>query len=188
MKFNYKLISPGWARCELKVGNETFSEDASYITDALGDFLQALLLLNPDNNEEFYRNETACTWSQEPGVTEWKFKLSNIKSDAENLSITVNQYFDDTGEGMPGTTQCTCNYDELILAVVESLEHLIHEVGLVGYRAMWGGTDFPIGAYLMLKHYTMHKMVFPAVTETIEDNVKTKLDYEIYLITKNLNS
>lgn len=188
MKFNYKITTPGWATCKLETSNQQFSFDASWISDALGDFLKALWLLNPDNNPEFYRNETECTWYQEPGLTEWKFKISDIKSDVENLSIRVNQYFNDDGEGIPGTTECTCNYDELIFSVVESLERLIQEIGLVGYREMWGGTDFPIGVYLMLKHYTMHKTVFPAVTEESYDEFKkmTSLDYEIKLIMSSL--
>lgn len=92
MKFNYKITTLGWATCKLETSTQQFSFDASWITHALKDFLAAILALNPDTNPEFYENETECSWYQEPGLIEWEFKISDIKSTEENLFFTVKQY------------------------------------------------------------------------------------------------
>ncbi|WP_341320365.1 hypothetical protein NSQ62_11935 [Solibacillus sp. FSL H8-0523] len=188
MKFKYKIIGAGWAICELQTANETFTFKASYLSDALGDLLNALLSLNSDNNPEFYEDKTEFRWYQEPGLTVWHVKAFDIKSNAENLSFRVNQYLNDSEKGAPETTSVfACNYDELIYTVVESLERLIQKFGLVGYQVMWGDIGFPVVAYLKLKHYAIYKTAFPFVNgENGTLKTMTSMDYEMKLLTKDL--
>lgn len=188
LKFNYKIIGTGWAICELQTANETFTFRASYLSDALGDLLNALLSLNSDMNTEFYGNETNFSWYQEPGLTEWHIKAFDIKSNEENLHFKINQYVDDTEKGDPETTSAfACNYDELVYSVVESLDRLMQKFGLVGYRAIWVDSDFPVVTYLKLKHYAIHKSAFPFVdgkNGTLK--TMTSMDYEMKLLTTDL--
>ncbi|MGA4516187.1 hypothetical protein ACPA0F_02800 [Solibacillus silvestris] len=190
MKFNYKITDAGWARCELESSNQQFSFEASCISDALKEFLEAILRFNPDIDSEFYEDETECSWHQEPGLIEWVFNISDIKSTEENLFFTVKQYEDDSRKHRPFINmKLSCNYDKFVASIVTSLEALLTEFGLVGYSEMWDGADFPIACYLKLKQYTINKSVVPTVTETTDDSLKTttSLDYELNLIAKNLN-
>lgn len=190
MKFNYKITGAGWARCELEVSNQQFSFEASYISDALKDFLQAIVELNPDINPEFYEDETECRWHQEPGIIEWEFNISDIKSTEENLYFTVKQYEDDSRRHRPFIdVKFSCNYDKFVSSIVTSLETLLTEFGLVGYSEMWDRVEFPIAYYLKLKQYTINKAVFPVVREETSDSLKTttNLEYEMKLLSTNLN-
>lgn len=187
MNFNYKITDAGWARCELESSNQQFSFEASYISDALKEFLEAIVRLNPEENPEFYEDETECSWHQEPGLIEWEFTISDIKSTEENLFVTVKQYEDDSRRHRPFIdVKFSCNYDKFVSSIVTSLESLLTEFGLVGYTEMWDGADFPLAYFLKLKQYTIDKAVFPAVTETSNDRLKTttSLDYELKLIAK----
>ncbi|WP_339213849.1 hypothetical protein [Solibacillus sp. FSL W8-0372] len=188
LKFNYKIIGIGWAICEIQTANESFTFRASYLSDALGDLLNALLSLNSDMNTESYGDETNFSWYQEPGLTEWHIKAFDIKSNVENLHFKINQYVDDTEKGDPETTSAfTCNYDEFVYSVVESLDRLMQKFGLVGYRAIWLDSDFPVVAYLKLKHYAIHKTAFPFVdgkNGTLK--TMTSRDYEMKLLTTDL--
>ena len=190
MKFNYKITSPGWATCELETSNQQYSFWASWISHALKDFLEAIVALNPANTDpEFYENETECSWYQEPGFTEWKFKISDIKSTEDNLFFTVKQFEDDTRRRRPfEVAKFSCNYDQFVTSIVTSLESLLKENGLVGYSEM-SDADFPLADYLKLKQYTIDQSLFPTDTITVDDDSKitTNLDYEINLIVKSLN-
>lgn len=189
MKFNYKITTPGWATCKLETSTQQFSFDASWITHALKDFLAAILALNPDTNPEFYEKETECSWYQEPGLIEWEFKVSDIKSTEENLFFTVKQYEDDSGRLRPFIdVKFSCNYDKFVTSIVTSLEFLLKEDGLVGYSEMWGGVDFPLSDYLKLKQYTINQSLFPTVTTVFNDDSKTttNMEYEIKLIMNSL--
>ncbi|WP_191705372.1 hypothetical protein [Solibacillus merdavium] len=174
--------------CELQTANESLTFRASYLSDALNDLLNALLSLNSDMNPEYYVDETNFSWYQEPGLTEWHIKAFDIKSNGENLHFKVNQYVDDTEKGAPETTSAfACNYDEFIYSVVESLERLIQKFGIVGYRAIWVEADFPVVAYLKLKHYAIHKTAFPFVNgENGTLKTMTSMDYEMKLLTTDL--
>ena len=188
LEFNYKIIGVGWAICELQTANESLTFRASYLSDALNDLLNALLSLNSDMNPEYYVDETNFSWYQEPGLTEWHIKAFDIKSNGENLHFKINQYVDDTEKGAPETTSAfACNYDEFVYSVVESLERLIQKFGIVGYRAIWVEADFPVVAYLKLKHYAIHKTAFPFVNgENGTLKTMTSMDYEMKLLTTDL--
>ncbi|WP_342573988.1 hypothetical protein MHH37_17175 [Solibacillus sp. FSL K6-1781] len=186
MKFNYKITSAGWAICELEVSNQQFTFEVSWISDALKEFLEAIVRLNPDVDPDYYEDETECSWHQEPGLVEWDFKISDIKSDEKNLFLTVKQYEDDSRRHRPFIdVKFSCNYDEFVSSIVGSLESLLREFGLVGYSEMWGGADFPIAHYLKLKQYAIDKTIFPNVTEETDNTIKTttSLDYEMKLLT-----
>lgn len=186
--FNYRITGVGWAICEIQTANETFTYRASYLSDALGDFLNALIALNSNMNPEIYVDKTDFRWYQEPGLTVWHVKASDIKSNGENLFFRVNQYVNDSEKGAPESTSVFAyNYDEFIYTVVESLERLIQKFGLVGYQVMWGDIDFPLVAYLKLKHYAIHKTAFPFVNgENGTLKTMTSMDYEMKLLTKDL--
>ncbi|MBD8036689.1 hypothetical protein H9635_08040 [Solibacillus sp. A46] len=188
LKFNYNITGVGWAICEIQTANGTFTFRASYISDALGDLLNALLSLNSDMNTESYADETKFSWYQEPGLTEWHIKAFDIKSNGENLHFKINQYIDDTEKGAPETTSAfACNYDEFVYSVVESLDRLMQKFGLVGYQAIWVDADFPVVAYLKLKHYTIHKTAFPFVDgQNGTLKTMTSRDYEMKLLTTDL--
>src|SRR6266571_1195228 len=70
VSFNYRLTGTGWSEGRLVIGEEFADATASYLSDALGDLLRAVLALAEDS-------ETArASWDEEPGEYRWIFERS----------------------------------------------------------------------------------------------------------------
>lgn len=69
MLFDFNLASdaPGWAHPMVQIRDTVLNMTASDLTDALGELLQALMLLVNGNSI------ASCEWSQEPGGWRWNF-------------------------------------------------------------------------------------------------------------------
>ncbi len=79
MDFTYEVVWPGWARAEIRDGDQVARLTASYLSDALGDLLQGVLrALCGANTVEF-------VWLEEPGEYRWRFETTD---DVTVLSIT----------------------------------------------------------------------------------------------------
>ena len=65
--FTYQLTGVGWARATIADEWDEMSVPASYLCDALSDFVYAVLSL-------FFSPTSECAWEQEPGEIIWKFQ------------------------------------------------------------------------------------------------------------------
>jgi hypothetical protein len=69
-QFSYRPEGAGWSEGWLAIGDQFVDATASYLTDALGDFLRAVL--------DIARGEATAraTWAEEPGEYCWIFDRS----------------------------------------------------------------------------------------------------------------
>jgi hypothetical protein len=184
LKFKYELTGTGWSTCEIKIEKNIRTFGASYLTDALGSFLNALLVINPIYAEEVYINNGAgFMFDNEPSGTEWHFKhLGNDK-----MLIEVTSYTDISFSEEPKLEiQTECSYDEFLLQVIKEAEKLLKEYGIVGYKKMWVEHEFPLSAYLKLKFYLDTKTKFPMECEKVryKEIYKTNLAMELDYLSK----
>lgn len=74
MKIDYRLTGTGWAECDITLKDKQYTFEAGYLTDALGEILEALLNINPLYTEECYIEDgTGAKWDAEPVETDWNF-------------------------------------------------------------------------------------------------------------------
>jgi hypothetical protein len=72
IRFDYQLRSHGWAVAVVANGGSEISIRASYLSDALRDFVDAV--------QSLFAAETAkCVWEEEPGRFCWKFRRDGLR-------------------------------------------------------------------------------------------------------------
>jgi hypothetical protein len=67
MSFTYQLTSSGWALATIANGQAEMKIPASYLCDALRDFVDAVRSL-------FVTDRAQCVWEEEPGEVRWEFR------------------------------------------------------------------------------------------------------------------
>ncbi|MBP3950238.1 hypothetical protein [Bacillus suaedae] len=188
MKFKYSLSGTGWATCIVEVNGQKLEFTASYLTDCLYDFLRSLMLLNsfcvPKDET---RRETECEWEGEPEGIIWSFELK------ENNILNIKAvYYENEGNKDKTKTLIKTEYpyDDFIMNVLTELDVLIKRHGIIGYREEWDGFDFPLTAYLKLKHYIIHKQKYPIKEAQGEFDIETRsnLKYDLELLLQEFNS
>jgi hypothetical protein len=121
IRFDYQLRSHGWAVAVFaNEGSET-SVRASYLTDALRDFVDAVQSL-------FIAEAAECVWEEEPGKFCWKFRRAGARC--------VVEVFRNNEE------QAILSADDDLLhfgtRVESALQKLLDEWGEDRYFKQWG--------------------------------------------------
>jgi hypothetical protein len=133
IQFSYSLWSHGWARAFIGNGRVEVKVTASYLTDALGDFVDAVQRL-------FTEDRTECIWEEEPGEFLWKLHNEGVRC--------VVEVFQD------GRVPEIFSGDDDLLhfggEVEGAIQKLLDELGVEGYLKKWGH-PFPQEAYSKLK-------------------------------------
>jgi hypothetical protein len=121
IRFAYTLRSHGWARAVVGNENAEASLTASYLSDALSDFV--------DGVQELFANDSAeCIWQQEPGEFHWKFRRVGVR-------CVVAVFWN--GEKKP----IFSGEDDLLhfsSQVADTLLRLLDEHGEKAYLETWG--------------------------------------------------
>ena len=81
--FTYRVNGAGWAVATIANERSAMSVPASYLCDALGDFVDAVQSL-------FNGNFAECLWEEEPGIVRWEFRR-------EGSRVIVKVGWDQTG-------------------------------------------------------------------------------------------
>ncbi|MDP4549598.1 hypothetical protein Q9251_01730 [Alkalihalobacillus macyae] len=168
MKFQYNLTGTGWATCIVEINSQVLKFSASYLTDCLGDLVQALYFLNPLRSDE--GEKASIEWEGEPEGILWAFilKESNI------LSIEATYYEDmENKENGNQVIQTEYSYDEFLKVVLIELDSIIKRHGIVGYKEQWVMADFPLRTFLELKHYCLTKEDYPLTEVMVESLEET---------------
>jgi hypothetical protein len=176
MKFEYQLTGLGWADGIIEINNQEHIFGVSYLTDGLGDFLNALMQLNkycvPDDE---CKANTSLEWESEPAGTIIILKL--IEED--NLYLKVVGYEDLSLKLNPVVDiETTCSYTEFLLYVVKEIDLLIKKYGIVGYRETWYEHDFPLSTFLKLKQYIVNSIKYPTQMVEVLGNELEKTDLQ----------
>ncbi len=159
MKINYELSGVGWMTCGFEADGISVEFTASYLTDALADFLKAIGDLRDLFGEGAIPTKgTGCTWEGETEQLHWNFRLK----DDDLLSIQVDYQEDEGLENSKKWLVITeVPYDEFVELVINALDKLIKQHGLTGYVEMWHEHQFPLSSFLKLKHYVLHECPYP---------------------------
>ena len=136
IEFSYKLVGTGWSEARIADGQAHATLTASYLSNALGDLLAALVLLNKGADEAEF------SWEEEPGEYTWLFRRAG--SDA-SLSIRWfedqhRRVADDPGRVVFETKQPLA---ALTAAIAHGAATLLAEVGERGYAEKWYEHPFP---------------------------------------------
>ncbi len=124
----FELTGIGWLECRIQVGESRANVTASYISDAPGDFLTAVMAIVRGNPS------ATITFWDEPGSYHWI--LERITSERVRIQIL----------GFPG--KYALFYDECLLRdfaveVVSAFDRLRQKYGEAGYLAKWIRSKFP---------------------------------------------
>lgn len=149
MEFKYELSGAGWADVFITINSNTEYLSVSYLTDALHDMLKALISLLPElvpypvKSAQFEMHE-------EPGGTVWTLN----RKDALHLNINIVS-FEDLAQRkkLDQDFNEICKISEFVKAVVSSLDSLLQQHGVDGYKEKWINYGFPKAEYSMLKNY-----------------------------------
>lgn len=138
--FTYNLVGKGWSEAEIKDGESRATLTASYLSDALGDLVRAILGLLGT------ADKTTCSWAEEPGEYRWIFKKQG-----DSLFIKI-VWFDVLWTNKPdeeGTSvfSSSCKLRRFSVQLKNQLEKLLDQYGLDDYRQKWGNYDFPLSEY-----------------------------------------
>lgn len=140
----YSLVGAGWAQCYLDVYGAVCTTTASYLSDALFE------LVNGTNHMLGGGNEARFSFDDEPGEYRWIFRRTSIGG----LGIKILE-FDDLWGGKPDEDGAVladfmCQARDFGAALLVSLNKLLDEIGVAGYRETWSSTEFPIADYKIL--------------------------------------
>lgn len=94
-KLNYKLIDQGWAACEVELGDQGAKVTASYLSDALGDLVSAVLLLKTTGKAP------GVSFAEEPSECRWLMSYVG-KQDGKQRGVRVKILAFDEWQGSRG--------------------------------------------------------------------------------------
>lgn len=158
MEFEYRLTGAGWAEARIADGITEAVITASYLSDALGDLLQAVGRLLEG------AAEARCSWEEEPGEYRWIFlragndvTLKILAFDdmwgwpAEEGGVAVpSPEPDERGELQFSTTQPLA---VLARAIADGAQAILDEYGEAGYLAEWIDAPFPAPALALIRQH-----------------------------------
>lgn len=136
ISFTYRLTGSGWALATIANEQSEMKIPASYLCDALRDFVDAVQSL-------FVADSAQCMWEQEPGLVIWE-----LRRDGPNVAVKVFwDEWDHEGESFAGD-------DDLLRfsgQVDRELDGLLVTWGADGYLRKWHLHPFPHEAHTKLK-------------------------------------
>jgi hypothetical protein len=113
--FSFIKIRAGWVSAEICTDNGAQTVVASYLTDAIRDFADALASLAT-------LPTATCRWEQEPGELEWDFSRSD---DRLTLGVSFLLHGNRTS-----CFECSFRYRSFCRNVFDSLQDLKNALGL----------------------------------------------------------
>jgi hypothetical protein len=144
--FVYHLTGTGWSEANISDGVTHAMLSASYLSDALGDLTRAVLSLLHGAEED------ACSWLEEPGEYQWRFRRVG-----DELAIQI-LWFDDWYELVLDKTgrlhfTTRCSLFRFASQLEAALKQLLEEHGLEGYRQKWYEHEFPAAEHQKLTEW-----------------------------------
>src|SRR5215470_15910477 len=95
--FAYHLAGSGWAECTIAIDEQRASVTASYLSDAFGDLLSAVIRMVEG------QPEATASFAEEPGEYRWRF----FRKEPDRLHIRILEFPnlwgnwpDEEGEGV----------------------------------------------------------------------------------------
>jgi hypothetical protein len=140
VSFRYQLTGSGWALATLANEQSEMKIPASYLCDALRDFVDAVQSL-------FIADGAQCVWEQEPGLVTWEFRR-------DGSELVVKVYWDEPKRQGESQAESFVGNDDLLRfsrQVDTELDGLLATWGEDGYLKKWHLHPFPHEAHTKLK-------------------------------------
>jgi len=159
MEFTYRLTGKGWAEARIADESGWAAMTASYLSDALGDLLEAVGLLLEG------ASKARCSWEEEPGEYRWIF----VRADGNDVNLKILAFDDMYAQpaALPGVAQFSPQPDEhgelrfsttqplgvLARAIADGAAAALAEYGEAGYLAQWVEAPFPTAHLAMIREH-----------------------------------
>ncbi len=144
VEFVYRLTGTGWATAQLADGHGSADITASYLSDALGNLLAAVIALLDG------AAEARCSWDLEPGENRWVFE--RVGSDV-HLRILGFRGRRKPGPDQGGTVLFETDERLTVMAaaIADGAEAVVAEYGEQGYLDHWLLHPFPTAPLAMIR-------------------------------------
>ena len=147
----YNLIGRGWSECIVNINDRKIIVTASYLSDALGDLLDAVASIARG------ANEARTKFAQEPGESRWIF--TRLPPDKLHICIlwfgdNFSTQLDSEGKKIFETE---CRLRTFAGAILSASQRVLEENGMEGYQEKWVNHDFPIHLQAKLKKALKNK-------------------------------
>jgi hypothetical protein len=134
VRFDYRLVGTGWVRADIADGTTSAVLTASYLGDALGELLNAVLQILDG------ADAATCSWEEEPGEYRWLFRREH---GLVHLRIL---WFDDSLPASPDEAgrvvfESRRRPEELAAAITAGADRVLDQYGEAEYLRLW--VDFP---------------------------------------------
>jgi hypothetical protein len=141
---DYRLTGSGWSSCTIDIYGQTCVLTASYLSDPLRELVSAM------NHMLSGGKEARFSFDEEPG--EYRWILNSILGGGLALKILeFPQLWGDKSDAEGRIVlEATCQVRVFAEAVLVSLNCLLEEHGLKGYKETWSNAEFPVDDYRVL--------------------------------------
>ena len=146
IEIRYELTGSGWAKCEMRSGDQNAVVTASYLSDALGNLAEATVALL--RGEQVVR----FSFNEDRGEYRWVFEL-----DANTLNCKVywvdRQWIGDPDFAANLVFSHAGPLPEFAAAVRNALAAVLAAHGPAGYKEKWIEHDFPLRAFRQISEH-----------------------------------
>ena len=138
IKFTCDLTGVGWTKAIISSEGQEAEITASYLSDALGELVSAIVKLLNGSLEKF------VVWEEEPGEYRWIF--------TQDKQLKIEIYWNPmNGEKEKTIFSTITTVKEFAQQVEKQFEKFLNEYGEDGYENEWG-FKFPSSEYRQLKN------------------------------------
>ena len=142
---SYNLTGSGWSECTVVIDEQYAKLGASYLSDAFGDLMAAMIRLVEG------QPEATTSFAEEPGEYRWRF----FRRDPDRLFIRILEFPQLWGDrpdedGKP-VLEAECRLRSFAGAVLSESQRLLEEHGLQGYLEKWVEHEFPLEKHERLR-------------------------------------
>ncbi len=145
VSFAYHLVGSGWAECTIAIDEQHATMTASYLSDAFGDLLGAVIRMVEG------QPEATASFAEEPGEFRWRF----FRKEPDRLIVRILG-FQELWEDRPDEEgkvlfEAECRLRTFAGAVLSESQRLLAKHGREGYLGMWHNNEFPVDKQMLLR-------------------------------------
>jgi hypothetical protein len=151
VSFEYHLVGSGWAECTISVDDQHATMTASYLSDAFGDLVGAVIRMVEG------QPEATASFAEEPGEYRWRF----FRKETDRLLVRILDFPqlwgdrpDDEGKVL---FEAECRLRTFAGAVLSESQRLLEKYGPEGYLGMWHEHEFPLEKQERLRQLLRHR-------------------------------
>lgn len=156
--FAYNLVETGLARGYFKINNQAIEFETTNASNPLSDLLQAMVSII---------QAPSHLWDEEnSAVVEWYcdkciLTIGIASPDGKVIQLSLSRESALFGEETPTVKlKETFPLQEFYLIIIQELDRLIKQKGLLNYVQTWQKDGFPLTYFLILKKYLINWKVW----------------------------